>query len=113
MPVMDIFPSALRKTVPPLNAQEGIGDPIVHLKFFTYSGWTWYVTEGSPEDDDFIFFGFVIGLDEEWGDFSLSELTEARDPLGRPVQRDLHFEPARFSRIVARQHRSAGGNGLP
>ena len=112
MPVMDIFPSELRKIVPPLNSQEGIGDPIVYLKF-THSGWTWYVTEGSPEDDDFIFFGFVIGLDEEWGDFSLSELTEARDPLGRPVQRDLHFEPARFSRIMARQHRSAGGNGLP
>jgi hypothetical protein len=113
MPVRDIFPSELRKTLPPLHSQEGIGDPIVYLKFFTYSGWTWYVTEGSPEDDDFIFFGFVIGLEEEWGDFSLSELTEARDPLGRPVQRDLHFEPRRFSRIMARQRRSAGKMELP
>src|SRR5438552_8510077 len=55
MPVMDIFPSEVRKTVPPLHSQEGIDDPIVHLKFFMYSGWTWYVTEGSPEDNDFIF----------------------------------------------------------
>ena len=30
-----------------------------------------------PQDDDFLFFGFVIGLENEWGYFSLSELTEA------------------------------------
>ena len=113
MSVMDIFPSELRLIVPPLHLQEGVSDPTVYLKFYSPdSTWAWYVTEGSPEDDDFIFFGFVIGLEEEWGDFSLSELTETRDALGRPVQRDLHFEPGRFSRIIARQHRSAGGMEL-
>jgi hypothetical protein len=47
----------------------------VHLKFFTPdSDWTWFVTEGQPQDDDFIFFGFVCGFEEEWGYFMLSEL---------------------------------------
>jgi hypothetical protein len=39
----------------------------VHLKFSSKSGLIWYVTEGSPEDDDFVFFGFVIGPEREWG----------------------------------------------
>ncbi len=106
MSVTEIFPSELRKALPPLNSQEGVRDPIVHLKFRTTdSSWIWYVTEGSPEGDDFIFFGFVMGLENEWGQFSLSELAEARGPFGRPIERDLHFKPGRFSRIIVRENR--------
>ena len=63
------------------------------------------MTEGSPEGDDFIFFGFVIGLDNEWGQFTLSELDEARGPFGRSIERDRHFKPGRFSRIIVRENR--------
>ena len=87
--------------MPPLHSQEGIRDPIVYVKFFT-SGWNWYVTEGSPDHDDFIFFGFVVGLEEEWGEFSLSELT-AYAPSGVPIERDVHFTPDRFSQIMSRK----------
>ena len=67
MPIMDNFPNEVRETVPPLNSQEGVADPIVHLKFVSPdSNWIWYVTEGSAEEDDFIFFGFVVGVEEEW-----------------------------------------------
>jgi hypothetical protein len=99
MLVTDISVHELRATVPPLGSQEDIRDPIVHLRFFSHSGWIWYVTEGSPEDDDFIFFGFVIALEQEWGQFSLLELTEA----GLHVKRDLHFEPAPLSQVLARE----------
>jgi len=103
----NIFPNKIRRTLPPLGSQEGIRDPVVHMKFFTRdTEWAWYVTEGSPEDEDFIFFGFVIGFEEEWGNFSLSELTELRDRSGFPIERDLHFEPASFRRIMARENRS-------
>ena len=106
MSVTEIFPNELRKTLPPLNSQEGVRDPIVHLKSRTTdSSWIWYVTEGSPEDDDFIFFGFVVGLEEEWGHFSLSELAEASAPWERRVERDPHFQPDCFSQIIAREHR--------
>jgi len=105
--VKDIFPSELRKIVPPLHSQEGITDPIVHIRFLAAElGWMWYVTEGSPEDDDFVFFGFVIGVEEEWGYFWLSELTEARELSGHPIERDLHFEPKPFSRLVAIANRT-------
>jgi hypothetical protein len=101
MLVTEILLDDVRATVPPLHSQEGIRDPIVHLKF-AGSGWIWYVTEGSPVDDDFIFFGFVIGPEEEWGEFSLSELT-ACARSGVPITRDVHFKPKRFSQIMSRK----------
>ena len=74
---------------------------MIHAKFFTPDvGWTWYAAEGSPEGDDFIFFGYAIGIEPEWGTFSLKELESARGVLGLPVERDLYFKPARFSQVV-------------
>lgn len=98
MLVSEICHDELRALVPPLHSQEGIDDPIVHLKFFTKSGLIWYATEGSPEENDFVFFGFVIGAEEEWGEFSLSELI-ACARSGLAIQRDVHFKPERFSHI--------------
>jgi hypothetical protein len=87
---MQLLPQESREGLPPLYSQEGEADPIAHVKFFTPdAGWTWYATEGSPEGDDFIFFGYVIGLESEWGTFSLSELQSVRGTLGLPVERDL------------------------
>ena len=100
MPITDIFPHELRATVPPLHSQEGIPDPVVHVKFFS-SEWIWYVTEGYPDDDDdFIFFGFVKGPGEEWREFSLSELHAFAD-FGLSIERDVDFKPDRFSQIMS------------
>ena len=97
---MELLTAEMRKCLPPLYSQEANKDPVVHLKFFTPdSNWTWYVTEGSEEDGDFIFFGYVIGFEKEWGYFVLSELVAARGPLGLPVERDLYFTGAPFSKI--------------
>jgi Protein of unknown function (DUF2958) len=91
MLVTEICPDELRSLVPPLHSQEGIDDPIVHLKFFTESGLIRYATEGSAEEN-FVLFGFVIGPGEEWGEHSLSELT-ASARSGLEIQRDVHFKP--------------------
>jgi len=102
---MELLPEELRSRLPPLYSQEGCKDPVVHIKFFTPdSNWTWYVTEGSPEGEDFIFFGFVIGFEKEWGYFSLSEFAAALGPLNLPIERDLYFVPAPFSQVMARNH---------
>ena len=43
------------------------------------------VTEGSEEEDgDWLLFGYVIGLEEEWGYFSLSEIGDIRGRSGYP-----------------------------
>ena len=85
---MKLLTQELRRRLPPLYSQENTKDPVVHCKFFTPdSSWTWLATEGSEEDGDFRFFGYVIGLEEEWGYFVLSELESARGPLGLPIDR--------------------------
>jgi hypothetical protein len=106
MPTVDLFPIEFRKNLPPLNAQQGDPDPIVYIKFLTRnSSWAWYVTEGCSEDDDFIFFGFVVGDQMEWGQFALSELNGPCGPLDHLVQRDPDFKPARLSEVLKRDYR--------
>ncbi len=109
---MELLPAELRQQLPSLYAQEHTRDPIVYAKFFTpSSSWTWYVTEGSaqydPEDPaggegDFLFFGFVIGFEKEWGYFSLNEMESARGPFGLSIERDLYFTPGRLSEVLER-----------
>jgi hypothetical protein len=97
---MELLTEELRKILPPLYSQEHNRDPTVHIKFFTPdSNWTWFVTEGSEEDGDFLFFGLAEGLDQEWGYFSLSELEAARGPMGLDVERDLYFKPCPLSQV--------------
>jgi len=65
----------LREALPRLREQDGSADPVVHaVFFFPLSGWKWFVTEGEPRDGDFVFFGYVIGFEAEFGYFALSEL---------------------------------------
>ena len=91
----------LRNRLPALYSQEAEPDPIVYAKFFLPgTGWTWYVTEGGEQGNDFLFFGFVVGLDSEFGYFVLSELESVRSPLGLAVERDLAFTEGRFTDVV-------------
>ena len=64
------------------------------------TGWTWYVTEGSEQDGDFLFFGFVVGFESEFGYFLLSELESVTTPLGLHVERDLSFREGKLTDVV-------------
>lgn len=88
----------LKKALPKLREQEGAKDPIVHAAFvFAASGWIWFVTEGEARgNDDFLFFGYVVGFESEWGYFALSELEEV-NVHGFRVERDFTFKPKLFS----------------
>jgi hypothetical protein len=108
---MQLLTAELRAQLPPLYSQESKEDPPVFCKFSTPdSNWTWFVTEGAPDEDnpeDIRFFGFVIGQFEEWGYFLLSELEQ--DFCSRmPIERDLYFTPGPFSAVIAR-HRKQNG----
>ncbi len=84
----ELFPKQLQEALPKLCEQEGNRDPTVHAVFyFPLSGWTWLATEGRPIKDDFLFFGYVVGLEREWGYFCLSEL-ESVEVNGIKVCRD-------------------------
>ncbi|MBX3282376.1 MAG: DUF2958 domain-containing protein [Acidobacteria bacterium] len=90
----------LRKALPKLRSQEGSKDPTVHAAFiFAASGWIWFATEGQQDGDDFLFFGYVIGFESEWGYFGLRELEEI-DINGLRIERDLTFEPMPLSKCL-------------
>ncbi len=109
---MKLLTPQLLASLPPLYAQENVPDPVVYAKFFMPdmpdSNWTWYVTEGEADEDDFRFFGYVRGMEEEWGYFVLSELESVRGPLGLEIERDLYFEPGPFSEVMGRERRNRG-----
>lgn len=80
----------------PLYSQDGKRNKKVLVKYFTpWAGWTWYITEGQQEGDDWILFGFVVsglGSDcNEWGYISLNELQAIQGPFGLGVEIDLYF----------------------
>ena len=105
---MELLTSELRSELPKLYAQEGNKDPKVYAKFFFPAGrWTWFVTEGEQQEEDFIFFGYVIGDFEEWGNFSLTEL-QSVSVHGLTVERDLYFKQGAFSEVLARFHKERG-----
>ena len=64
----ELLPKELKNALPKISGQEGNKDPNVYVVFqFPLSGWTWVVTEGDAYIDDFCFFGYVVGLEREWG----------------------------------------------
>ena len=102
---MELLPEEVRKQLPPLYSQEHVEDPMVICKFFhPLSHWTWYAYEFDGQD---LFFGLVYGFETEFGYFSLSELEQARGPLGLPIERDVHFQPKKLSE-VRKEHEQHG-----
>ena len=81
------------------------------VKFFLPGkDWQWYASEFDGVDT---FYGWVSGLESEFGYFSLSELESVRDPLviqfknGESlavgavfIERDLYFKPTTFAELL-------------
>ena len=65
------------------NGKLFVDDKEVIRGWESFSGWYWFATEKVGEQTsiingkpvkDIIYFGFVQGFEEEWGNFSLAEL---------------------------------------
>ncbi len=101
---MQLLPNYIKKQIPPLYSQENNPDPKVVCKFFDPTGsWTWYVIEGQQQENDYLFFGYVIGHEAELGYFTLSQLIDAKRKAegfaALPIERDLYFTPQRLSSV--------------
>ena len=95
-----LIPKEILATLPDLYDTEDTKDPFCHVKLFTPdSNWTWYIIELSQEDN-FTCYGYVQGLENELGYFSLEEIASVRGALNLPVERDLFFEPTKLSEIM-------------
>lgn len=90
---------------------EAVIDFLPVVKLFTPdAGFTWLLTEIDPDDPDRAFGLCDLGMGyPELGYVSLSELSSLRGALGLPVERDLHFTPARSLSAYAAEARACGG----
>lgn len=95
---MKLLTKELERKIPALYSTEEVPEEekMIVCKFFAIgSGWTWYVTEGERQRNDYIFYGLVVGHEKEWGYFSLREL-QSIGWHGIPgIERDLHFDPVK------------------
>lgn len=96
----ELLPKELEAVLPKISGQDGNKDPTVYAVFrFSLSRWIWFVTKGDAHEDDICFFGYVVGLESEWGYFCLSEL-ESVDIDGVKVCRDEDHAPRPLSECL-------------
>ena len=101
---MKLLTKEIQKRLPALYSQEHTPDPIVQVKFFVpWGNWTWYATEYDPEKR--LFFGYVVGHENELGYFSLADLESIKGPFGLGIERDSGFSPAPLSEIKAKHEK--------
>jgi hypothetical protein len=98
---MPLLSDHLRNRLPPLLFQEAIDEPIVYARYFLPGTvWDWYVLEGEPEDGDYLFFGFVTGIESEFRLFRLSELESITGTSGQKVKIDPNFKEGKLTDVV-------------
>jgi hypothetical protein len=100
---MDIrIPLELRAKIPQLGEASEEADPMVWLKLqCVEAGWTWYIIEMQPLDQDAIFYGYRVGWDEELTYFKQSDLELRTAEWGFPIVQDEAFVPCRLSEVQA------------
>ncbi len=102
MNIQQLLPKELLATIPPLYANEAtpLKDAIIRAKFFLGS-FTWLVTECEVQDNDILFFGYVINHaypdGSEWGYSSFNEMRKVKLFSTVGIERDLYFSPCKFS----------------
>ena len=98
---MELLSAELRARLPPRYSQEADDEPVVYARYFlSDTDTSWYVCEGQPEGEDYLFFGFVSFPESDFRCFLLSELQATCGPLGQTVKRDLTFNEGRLTDVV-------------
>jgi hypothetical protein len=94
--MMKLLTKELEEKLPEYGSQEELPleEHVFYVKYFCImSNWRWYACEYDKKDR--VFFGYVMGQENEWGDFSLADL----ESLGFVIERDLYFKPCTFAEL--------------
>ena len=100
---MQLLNTETKTALPALYSTENTpcNEKTIVCKFFNPMGaGTWYIAEGSEQEDgDWLFFGYCdLGLGTpEWGYVSLRELQSVKLPFGMGIERDIYFSPQTIS----------------
>jgi hypothetical protein len=102
---MKLLTKEIIRKFPAIHATEEKDPSEVQIiaKFFCpWNQWTWFATEmelvqdekddGTPIEEDYLFFGYVVGHEKELGYFVLSDLLSVTGPWGLTIERDRHFQ---------------------
>jgi hypothetical protein len=95
---MTLLDERLRARLPPRYSQEAADEPVVYASF-KMDARAWYVIEGEPEGEDYLFFGFLSPA-YEFREFRLSELEAVRGPMGSQVERDEMFTEGSLTEVL-------------
>ena len=107
---MMLMTKAIEKALPPLYANEDkdASEVPIIVKFFNPMGAaTWWITEGSKQEDgDWLLFGYADLYGQgaaggaELGYISLNELAALKLPLGLGIERDRHYGAATLADVM-------------
>jgi hypothetical protein len=104
----DLLPEAVRAQIPQLGTVSEQEDPMVWAKLSCEAvGTTWYLIAADWLTTDAIFYGYIVGWDEELTYFNRSDLELQAAEEGVAINYDSTFTPCRLSEVVARE-RGAG-----
>ena len=96
---MSLIPQDIFNKIPNLYETENQEEKICYVKLFLAdSNWTWYIIEIDKQDNNTCF-GFVDGLEQELGYFTIRELENLRSQYGLKVELDSSFTPTKLSKI--------------
>ena len=98
---MSLIAKDIVNKIPNLYETENQEEKICYVKLFLpNSNWTWYIIEIDKQDNNTCF-GFVDGLEQELGYFTIKELENLRGQFGLKVELDSSFTPTQQSKIRA------------
>ena len=98
---MSLIAKDIVNKIPNLYETENQEEKICYVKLFLpNSNWTWYIIEIDKQDNNTCF-GFVDGLEQELGYFTIKELENLRGQFGLKVELDSSFTPTKLSKIKA------------
>ena len=98
---MSLIAKDIVNKIPNLYETENQEEKICYVKLFLpNSNWTWYIIEIDKQDNNTCF-GFVDGLEQELGYFTIKELENLRGQFGLKVDLDVSFKPTKLSKIKA------------
>lgn len=100
---MELLTKELLEKLPKLYSQSAHENPeeemVFYVKLFTPdSNWTWFIAEYDPKTE--IAWGYVKGLEKEFGPFDMKEIKSIRGPFGLPVERDICFDTIKEKELM-------------
>jgi len=103
-----LLPQELLEQIPALYSDErtSLKKRLIKVKYFL-ANFTWLVVECEVQEDDVMFFGYVINHSDpdlsEWGYFTLNQLLEIKLYGILGVERDLYFTECTLGEYMGKE----------